>query len=560
MQTFPLLLLVSILILGYVAWSEYKNPKGVNEGFENLSALSYWASFVQPRGDVGQYLEDELYVRDPRYFNGYADVSRMGIAYDFCRMIAPVGASPEETFFACALAGTNTLGSARFRTRSVKQGFKLGNDDYMRDIDGVGRDAYCRILKDGDSWAPMCNRATDLGFDPKNVVDDEPPDETRSLLSFHQGAVVWLRFKDDMKDYVKSVSVLTSNMTIDETPGKDVTGGLVFNGDNNFLRLSDSGDKSLGAIVPLRAVRTVMVWVKFDAFTQNAKIFDFGNGKGKDNFFLGILGKGDPTVSTGDTIRGDCGADTVPSGTSGAQPVDEMSPQRLMETTSANVDEWRCDGFEVSPRKMPKSVPVAPENNSGGEMATLIYEVWDKEQRRMRMKINSIVPVGKWVHLCVTTTTDDAFRPGIGIYVNGALTLMKADGFLPATSNMTNCYLGKSNWANAVTQYEDRDELFKGRMFDFRMYKTKVSEKFIQESVEWGKAKLGIAAAGKKKSGNTKASSPSKKKSGNTKASSPSKKKSGNTKASSPSKKKSGNTKASSPSKKKSGAEGKGSP
>jgi hypothetical protein len=111
----------------------------------------------------------------------------------------------------------------------------------------------------------------------------------------------------------------------------------------------------------------------------------------------------------------------------------------------------------------------------------------------MRMKMNAGVKVGKWTHICVTTTTSDSFRPGLGIYIDGELALMKPDGFLPATGNMTNCYIGKSNWANSVSVYENRDELFKGRMFDFRMYNVKVSEEFIKDSYDWGKGLLGLA-------------------------------------------------------------------
>ena len=489
MSTFPLLLFISIFILGCIAYIEYKNPQGVNEGFANT--MSYWGNFVSPRNDVGPDEEDSMYIRDPRYFNDYADVSRLGVAYDFCRVIAHKD-TPDEQFFACALAGTEGLGTARFRTKSVKEGFKLSYDDYMRDINGDGRAEYCRILKNGDGWTTMCTRATDLGFDPQEVVDDEPPGPVSRLLTFYQGCVIWLRLKDNMIDYVKNVKVLTTNMKIDETPGKDVTQGLDFNGDNQFLRLSDSGDRSLGAVVPLRSIRSIMVWVKFDEFTNNAKIFDFGNGKGNGNFFLGILGKGDPDADTGGSIRADCGADTVPEGPSGAQPVDEMSPQRLMETTAANVDEWRCDGFEAMPRKLPGSFPKPPENNSGGSYATLIYEVWDQQQRRMRMKMNAVLRLKKWTHICVTTTTSDSFRPGIGIYIDGELALMKPDGFLPATGNMTNCYIGKSNWSNSVSVYENRDELFKGKMFDFRMYNVKVSEEFIKDSYDWGKELLGL--------------------------------------------------------------------
>ena len=74
--------------------------------------------------------------------------------------------------------------------------------------------------------------------------------------------------------------------------------------------------------------------MKFDEFTNNAKIFDFGNDK-QDNVFLGIIGKGDPAISQmidAEIVQ----ESTIPQKPSGAQAVMEMSPRRLMETTSAN--------------------------------------------------------------------------------------------------------------------------------------------------------------------------------------------------------------------------------
>jgi hypothetical protein len=259
----------------------------------------------------------------------------------------------------------------------------------------------------------------------------------------------------------------------------------------------------------MRAVRAVMVWARFDEFTQNAKLFDFGNGKGKDNFFLGILGKGDAVAST-DALRPtlcesidakrlehaqacSLGEDsTVPTDPSGSQGAPEMSPQRLMETSAANVNEFDCKGFEVYPRRLTSQQTPDDSLNGTPTVATLIYEVWEKEQRRMRVKVNGVIPLKKWVHICVATTNSDAFRPNLAIYINGEKVVQKESGFLPAASVMTNCYIGKSNWANSVSQYENRDELFKGAMFDFRMYKGMVSENMIKDSYSWGKAKLGL--------------------------------------------------------------------
>jgi len=56
----------------------------------------------------------------------------------------------------------------------------------------------------------------------------------------------------------------------------------------------------------------------------------------------------------------------------------------------------------------------------------------------------------------------------------------------------TNNYLGKSNWTNDTSTYELRDELFKGRLYDFRMYKSAMSEKKIKNTIAWGKKNLGI--------------------------------------------------------------------
>jgi hypothetical protein len=53
--------------------------------------------------------------------------------------------------------------------------------------------------------------------------------------------------------------------------------------------------------------------------------------------------------------------------------------------------------------------------------------------------------------------------------------------------------VGKSNNYNLTTQFENgRDELFKGRLFDFRGYKSLMSEKRIAETYKWGKELLAL--------------------------------------------------------------------
>jgi len=54
----------------------------------------------------------------------------------------------------------------------------------------------------------------------------------------------------------------------------------------------------------------------------------------------------------------------------------------------------------------------------------------------------------------------------------------------------TKNYIGKSNWANATSPHQNADELFKGKMFDVRAYRTPMNKKKIQDTVFWGKELL----------------------------------------------------------------------
>jgi hypothetical protein len=496
MEIFPTLLLFTCIVLVLFIFTELLAPGLVTEGFSNLPRTSYWSTFVAPRSDIGPDQEDPSYIRDPRYFNDYTDVTRIGVSYDFCRILASRD-TPDEKFFACALAGTDNLDSTKFRTASTKDGFRLSMDDYMRDMNGDGRADYCRILKWKDgSYQPICNQTTDLGFESKEVVDSDPPKDIQTLLRFYDGCVLWLRFMNNMNDYVDNVKVnIAGQITIDETVRQDKeTKGLEFTGGDQFLRISDTSDLSLGNIVPLRSIRSWMIWAYFDEFTNNAKLFDFGNGAGRDNVFLGIYRKGDSSVESEDLRPLLCGGqETLPEGKTGAQPVEEVTPQELMKTTDANVDEFSCTGIEVFPRRLQPSFPGTRRSDKVDTgKATLLFEVWDKQARKMSIKVPSVIPKKKWVHICITAMNDDAFRPDIAVYINGKKVMEKESGWLPATSTMTNCYIGKSNWANDTSTFENRDELFKGRIFDFRAYRKSLKADVIEDSYEYGREKLGL--------------------------------------------------------------------
>ena len=491
--------LVLFLLIGLAA-AELFWPKKIAEGFESLIPVlsgkpSPFSSFVPRRGDISTDEEQAGYIQDPRYFRGYVDVQRLGVDHDFCRMVE--SKSDGNKFFACALAGTENLSGIEFRTPTTIDGFRISRDDYMRDIRGDGRAAYCRILKSKRGiYEPLCKRALDTEVDPELIIDTQPPPQTEMFLRFYEGCVFWYRFRDDMLDYVENTRLLIrGEAKVDEKPNPEVATGLRLNGIDQFLRIGDSPELELGYTVPLRSLRSLMIWVYFEEFTNNAHILDFGDGAGRNNIVLGIIGKGDAIMSDAATLRPPllCGPDTtIPSAPSGAQPVDIVSPQELMKTTSANVDDFDCIGFEGNPRRLPPSRVIPRVFYGEKSKATLLYEVWDNQQRVMRIRIPSIIPKGKWTHIAITAKSNDSFRPDIGIYINGEEVFVEPSGFLPQASLLSNCYVGKSNWSSATSQYENKDELFQGSLFDFRGYKVPLSEKVIKESVGWGRQCLGL--------------------------------------------------------------------
>jgi Concanavalin A-like lectin/glucanases superfamily len=494
-----------LLLLGSLLLETYA-PEKLKEGFAAVAGGAKPVSDGNPnsliaqqfprRGDVTYRKEAEAYYQDGRYFADYTDVQRIGIKNDFCRMVVPKGGDTAAMFFACALAGSKNLTTVGYKSRTVRDGFRVGRDDYMRDLYKDGRNSYCRILKGDDGqYEPLCIRATDTGFDKKDVVDPDPPEDVLTMLDFYRGAVAWFRFYDDMLDYIENTFIQRAGgLKIEEYPPRPtVTRGLTFNGLDQFLRIGDNTDLTLGTKLNIRQIRAISLWVRFDKFTNNAHIFDFGNGAGHDNFFLGILGAGDPDSSNAAELRAtaDCGADKVlPVGPSGAQPVPEVTPQALMLSTQGNLD---CPYPEVTPRRLPPSTIEEPTQFGPRSRATLLYEVWDKRLRKMQIKINRAIPLGKWTHICITAKTADALRPDITVWINGEQVFVEPSGFLPQPLSTSHNYIGKSNWANDASQYELRDELFAGSIFDFRMYESVMTNSKIARTIEWGRRKLGLA-------------------------------------------------------------------
>ncbi len=490
--------LTFVVLLGAVLWEMC--PPSLTEGFTGLVGIGdsrFWAKLVPRRGDVGPELEQDGLVRDPRYFAGYADVQRFSAKTDFCRVVQQ-GDDEKNKFIACALGGTENLSSVSFRSPSVRDGFVLGRDDYMRDVDGDGRDDYCRIVKRASGeFQSECNLSTDKGFSTKLAPDNNPPEEIAMLLRFYAGCVFWLRLRDDMVDYTQNLFLSAAGgAKVVEKPAKpDVTDGLVLNGISQFVRIGDDPYLNFGNTVQLRSLRAVHFWVRFDEFQNNSHIFDFGNGAGIDNVWVGIIGRGNMGLAEVEKPLLCGGNSTVPAAPSGAQPEKEVTPQELMRITDANCDEFDCPGFAVAPRKMEHAIVKAPSKAEAANATTadMVYEVWDRDQRKMRIVIPQVFKINTWTHIVITAEGTDMFRPDIAVYRNGKKVFVEPSGWLPQNSITEKNYIGKSNWSNVTSQYDNKDELLKGAMFDFRGYNVPLSAKVIGESYKWGRGLLGLA-------------------------------------------------------------------
>lgn len=489
------LLKLVICLLFIIALLELFSPHMIKEGFTNMVGVgetANWALWAPRRGDVGPESDESGYFQDTRYFHDYTDIQRFGVKHDFCRMIS-LKSDLDNKFFACALAGTDNLSSTAYKTPSTKNGFRISRDDYMRQLSSGGPYSYCRILKVGnDTFETRCNTAEDKGFSTKTIEDSNPPDSIVRLVSFYEGIVFWLRLRDDIVDYTNNLIISSAgNIAIEEWPANPALArSLQFDGVNKFLRIGDSTDMTLGqSYVSLRTLRAFSFWVKFDEFTNNAHLLDFGNGAGIDNIFIGIIGKGNFSSQEDESAN----ISTVPCGKSGAQPPPLMSPQKLMLSTAANVNDFECRSQEIFPNPKGNHLTNCPKKlKNDHHTADMIYELWDQKQRRLRMKVPGAFTIGVWTHIVITTDTNDNLRPPISVYKDGRQVYKEPAGFLPQASSTSKNYIGKSNWTSNNDPMNNKDELFKGSLFDVRAYKMPLTQDRISDFYKWGKENLGL--------------------------------------------------------------------
>lgn len=482
-----------ILLVFIIAW-EWLRSKMIHEGFTDGVVPEFFGRYFPRRQDVlpGQTIEADGWIRNPRYFEGYVDVQNLGYKGDFCRVIEKEN-NPESRIVACALAGQEGLDSLTYRTESARSGMQFSRDDYFRDVNKNGKDDYGRILKvkpsPNDNWEARVVLAGYTRFkQSEEITDNSPPPAIADLLWFYEGIMVWYRFFDDMIDYSENTQLkLAGSVTIDEEPRKIVTKGLglnlLENASEQYLKIGENTQLEFDTIVQLRQLRAISVWVYFEEFTSNARIFDFGNGAGHDNVLLGIEGKGNDDAAFGNLGKRPNETNLVCQG----KAAEEMSPQTYLNSSEANVDEYECAAETI-----PSMLPPNEDRDGINPNATLLFEIWDTKQRKMRIRCVNSIPLKKWTHIAITTTDGSSFRPTWQVYINGKNVYEQPDGHVPLNSYTTMNYIGRSNWESETAQYQDADQRLRGGLFDFRLYRKPMSVAKIDRTVLWGKGKLGI--------------------------------------------------------------------
>jgi len=490
----------ALVLLGIIIVWEWMRSKVFLEGFTDGIVPEFFGRYFPRRYDVvpGQQREGDGWIRNPRYFEGYVDVQKLGYKGDFCRVIEKEG-MPESRIVACALAGQEGLDAMLYRSESARAGMRFSRDNYFRDVNGDGRDDYVRILKiassPNDAWAPRALISGITRFKQSaEITDNSPPPDIQDLLWFYEGIMVWYRWFDDMVDYGENTQIrVAGEAKVDETPHQDKTKGLALNrtpsasadikpATDQYLKIGENSQLEFDSVVQLRQLRAISVWAYFEEFTNNARIFDFGNGAGKDNVLLGIEGRGNTKSAFGTLGERPTDINTVCS----AKSATEVSPQLYLTSTDANVDMWSCPG----PEPVATTYPDDEKDVEHEPKANLLFEIWDTQQRKMRIRVLDAIPRKRWVHIALTTTDGSSFRPTWQVYIDGAKVMEEPDGHMPLASYVTENYIGRSNWEGESSQYQNGDERFRGSLFDFRLYRSPMSSNKIARTVAWGSKKL----------------------------------------------------------------------
>jgi hypothetical protein len=428
------------------------------------------------RSDIGfardGWEEESGYERDLRYSETFADVQGFGVASDFCRAVQQRG-DPDSLRMVCALGRRDGFDPMEYRSRSRGEGFSWSRDDYWRSSIGCdgqpnGRMDYCRIVKDDmtGEWYSSCAVAGRDGFNVKEERDTQPPPHIRQLLEAYEGAITWFRFFDDIEDYAENtVLEFHGRPAIPTLLKADVSRGLQFNrlhGDTkpgspkDYVRWGEPGTLSLDQTVQPRKIRAISFWVWLDTLEGKPRVWESSNDGGKrDRVWIGVEG-GDRDLPAA--------VETVPEGPT--VPATELRPNKALEI-----------GSQIEPLSPQAALPLTlqPKSAEPRTSGTWVFEIWDDEQRIMRLAGDHTARAGQWQHVVLTTTDATAWWPTWQLWIDGSVIANRIEGrTIPALSLSEN-YMGRG---------------LRGCLEDFRVYNEPMPADKIAAAARFMKGRL----------------------------------------------------------------------
>jgi hypothetical protein len=451
-----------VIVLGILVGIIFSETAHVKEGFA-----------VPLRTDIGKlthgFTEESGYNRDLRYTETFTDIQGNGIAADFCRAVSKNG-DPSSLRIACALATHEGMDTMEFQGPSVKEGFQLSRDDYWKDVNGKGRMFYCRILKEkqceegaelsdksNTSWFAGCAVATSTGITQREIRDVSPPPHIRSLLEAFEDAMVWYRWRDDSIDYIENTElelhghpefpsllhpIKTRGLQLNRWPRASQEAGETAPPLRDFLRWGEKETLCLDQIVNPQQIRAISFWVYLDHLEKQTRILECTNGGTRDLVWIGIEGGG-ASIEPFSQPKGD------------VLPADELGSAQI-----------HALGAHVEPPKQSKKETSTNSTTTG----SWVFEMWDKEQRIMRITTPPIAKTDVWQHVALTTTDSTSWWPTWQIWLDGQCISEKKDGRMIPALQLTQNKIGKN---------------VRGCLQDFRIYRAPLPPSKIASMIAW---------------------------------------------------------------------------
>jgi hypothetical protein len=392
----------------YVIWIAIALVVVVLLGRGSLRQTLQEGFITQPRSDIGPlsegWTEEAGYERDLRYSETFTDIQGLGVAADFCRAVRR-GGDATTTHIACALGRRDGMDTMEYRSPAVREGFRMSRDDYWRRNSVSKRMDYGRILRDkhtGEFFAAVAIAGPD-GFKSTEEHDTAPPSAIKTLLDAYDGILAWYRWVDDAQDYAENTVIeVRGHPTFPSLLKPDATRGLELNrwtpaaqaateppaapADRDSLRWGEPGQLALADVVHPPHIRAISFWVYWDTFQGSPAptILDFStDGARKNRVWFGVEGGA---------------ADLPPPPRPIVQPAAEVTPQQLTAI---------CP--QAEPYRAPIVVPASRDQ------ANYVFEIWDEEQRIMRLVAPHAAHTGVWQHVVLSQSVGIAHRHSLGI-------------------------------------------------------------------------------------------------------------------------------------------------